>query len=100
MAHRVRVAEIKRRFAEVLGRVRYRGERYMIMRREEPMAAIVGVDDLRRLEMQNDRPGGTPGPGLLAAIGAWEEFENLDQVIEEIYRAREIAVDRSVPLPS
>lgn len=29
--------------------------------------------------------------GILAAIGAWEDFENLDEVVAEIYRARALS---------
>lgn len=36
--------------------------------------------------------------GLLAAVGAWTDFEELDQVIEEIYHQRERAIDREVVL--
>lgn len=36
--------------------------------------------------------------GLLAAIGAWEDFEDIDKFIDEIYKAREKAVDREVDL--
>ena len=35
---------------------------------------------------------------LTEAAGAWAEFEHLDEVVEDIYRAREKAVDRKVEL--
>ena len=36
--------------------------------------------------------------GLLAAVGAWEDFEDIDRLIDEIYKARGKAVDREVDL--
>ena len=36
--------------------------------------------------------------GLVEAAGAWADFEHLDEVVEDIYRAREKAVDRKVEL--
>lgn len=95
----IKVAEIKRRFSEVLGEVRFRGERFVIMRREQPMAAVVGLDDLHRLESQGGGLQDPSGQGLLSTIGAWEEFGDLERVIEEIYRARDAAADRPIILP-
>lgn len=42
-------AEVKARLSEFLGRVRHGGERVIITRRGKPVAAIVSMDDLRRL---------------------------------------------------
>ena len=56
------------------------------------MAALVSADDLAR-------PGTGAGPaprGLLAAVGAWADFEELDEVVQGIYRQRERARDRAV----
>ena len=46
MADVLGVAEVKKQFADVLGRVAYKGERFLIERRGRPMAAIVPVEDL------------------------------------------------------
>ena len=40
----------------------------------------------------------TTSKGLLAAAGAWADFDELEQVIEDIYRQRKQAQDRSVSL--
>ena len=47
------VAEAKRRFSELMSRVEYRGERFIIQRHGRTMAALVPADDLdlrRRLQ--------------------------------------------------
>jgi len=93
MGDAVNVGEARRRFSELLGRVAYKGERFVIQRRGKPMAALVSPQDLERLEQEPVAPR-----GLLAAVGAWADFAELDQVVEEIYRQRERAQDRTVSL--
>lgn len=41
------VAEVKRRFAEVIARVNFAGERIIVERRGRPVAAIVSLRDLQ-----------------------------------------------------
>ncbi len=57
------------------------------------MAALVSIEDLTRLEKEPVAP-----KGLLAAVGALAEFEELESMVEEIYRQREQAQDRPVDL--
>ena len=87
------VGEAKKRLSELMSRVVYRGERFLIRRRGRPMAALVSADDLARLEQEPAAPR-----GLLAAVGAWADFEELDEVVQEIYQQRERARDRVVAL--
>jgi len=87
------VGEAKKRLSELMSRVVYRGERFLIRRRGRPMAALVSADDLARLEQEPAAPR-----GLLAAVGAWADFEELDEVVREIYEQRERARDRAVAL--
>ena len=50
--------EVRGNFSDVLGRVAYGKERVTIERRGRPMAALVPIEDLERLENgANDRPG-------------------------------------------
>jgi prevent-host-death family protein len=87
------VGEAKKRLSELMSRVVYRGERFLIRRRGRPMAALVSAEDLARLEQEPAAPR-----GLLAAVGAWADFEELDEVVREIYEQRERARDRAVAL--
>jgi prevent-host-death family protein len=62
----ISVAEAKRRFADVLGAVRYRGERFIVERNGTPMAALVPLSDLQpRVESR--------ATGFLALIGAFDD---------------------------
>lgn len=57
MPTRVGVHEAKTHLSEYLNRAAYRGERIVIARHGKPVAALVGLDDLRRLEAP-DAEGG------------------------------------------
>ncbi len=49
-------AEVKARLSELLGRVRHGRERVIITRRGKPVAALVSIDDLRRIGY-SEEPG-------------------------------------------
>lgn len=83
------VAEAKRRFSELIDRVRA-GERFIVARRGKPVLALVPPGD----EAVEERPRPL---GLLAGLGALADWEDLDQVVEEIYAARRRSRDRDVP---
>lgn len=82
------VAEAKRRFSELIDRVG-RGEQILVSRRGKIVLALVrprGVMDAR------------PAPiGLAAVAGALADWDELDDVVEEIYASRQRARDRRVP---
>jgi len=77
------VADAKKNLSELMSRTAYNNERFLIQRRGKPMAALVSVEDLARLEKDTAAP-----KGLLAAVGALADFDGLDSMIEEIYRQR------------
>ena len=87
------VADAKKNLSELMSRTAYNNERFLIQRRGKPMAALVSVEDLARLEKDIAAP-----KGLLAAVGALADFDGLDSMIEEIYRQRGHAQDRLVEL--
>ena len=93
MAKVISVADAKRNLSELMSRAAYNNERFLIQRRGKPMAALVSIEDLTRLEKEPVAP-----KGLLAAVAALAEFEELESMVEEIYRQREQAQDRPVDL--
>ena len=93
MAKKVSVVDAKRDFSELMSRVALRGERFIIERKGKAMAALVNVKDLGKLESLRKE---NSKKGLLAAVGAWEGFPHLDQLIKDLYLARERAKDRRV----
>jgi prevent-host-death family protein len=84
------VAEAKRRFSELIDRVGD-GEQFVVSRRGKPAVAIVPVSS------ESMRAPARPPLGLAAGAGALSEWDELDEVIEEIYAARQAATDRPAP---
>jgi putative SOS response-associated peptidase YedK len=62
--------------------------RFIVERKGKPVMAMVSLEDLQKLEQIPEKK---MSRGVLAAIGAWEDFENLDEVVAEIYRARALS---------
>jgi len=90
MTHLLGVAEAKRRFSELLDRVAA-GERILVARRGRPAAALVPPDHVLARG-----PCAAP-TGFAAIAGALGEWDELDDVVSDIYAARKKARDRAVP---
>ena len=90
MTQIISVAEAKRRFSDVLGSVRYRGERYVIERNGTPMAAIVPLSDLEPAAEQ-------PRSGFLALIGAFGDAPEYAETLDTTARDRERQRSRPAP---
>jgi prevent-host-death family protein len=83
-------AEAKRRFSELVDRVG-KGERFLISRRGRPAVALVPpAAELFKL------PAKSPS-GLAALAGALAEWDELDEVVTEIYAGRRTSTDRPAP---
>ncbi len=93
MSKAIGVAEVKRRFSEVIGEVSRDGEQIIIQKNHKPIAALVSLKDFEIVKKSGRRE---ENKGLLAAIGAWEDFEDIDRFIKHIYRKRRKAKDRNV----
>jgi prevent-host-death family protein len=87
----ISVAEAKRRFADVLGTVRYQGERYVVERNGTPMAALVPLADLEVAAEQAGRPG------FLALVGAFADEPQYAESLADAVRSRR--AQRSRPAP-
>lgn len=71
----VSVAEAKKHFSDLLGRVAYRGERITISKRGKPMAVLVPAAEV-------------PGPKGIREIRGWLEpsdpfFKVMDQIVSD-----------------
>jgi prevent-host-death family protein len=95
MTKTLAVGDAKRWFSDVLARVVYTRERFLIVRRGKPVAAVVSVEDLRKLDQEPAAPR-----GLLAAVGALAGIDEWDEIVTSIYQKRDEAQDRSVSLGS
>lgn len=86
----ISVAEAKRRFADVLGTVRYQGERYVVERNGTPMAALVPLGDLPESAEEGRS-------GFLALVGAFEDAPEYAESLADVVRTR--GTQRSRPAP-
>jgi prevent-host-death family protein len=90
MAEIMGVAEAKRRFSELIERVRS-GERFVVTRRGRAVVALVPPEEAE------DAAEPQRYLGLAAFAGAAEEWEDIDDFVREIYAARRRARDRPAP---
>ena len=74
------------------------GQRVVIERRGEPLAALVSLGDLERLEA--DGPTSQQPQGALALAGAWREVDDevIESLVEDIYAQRRQDPGREVKL--
>jgi prevent-host-death family protein len=98
MTKRVSAAQAKAHLSDLMAKVAYGGEQYIIERRGKPLAALVSVDDLERLEQ--GRATSARPRGALAIVGAWREVDDrdLDALLADIYSARAKDTGRPVTL--
>lgn len=89
MAETVGVAEAKKRFSELVDRVK-RGERFVVLRRGRPAVGLVPPDEV------GESSDGAPA-GLVSIVGALADWPELDEVVAEIYASRRRARDRVAP---
>lgn len=94
-------ADVKARLSEFISRVAFGRERLIVLRRGKPMAAMVSIEDLRRLEAldaaETDRHNGEVHP-VMRAFGGWADRTDLDELLDEIYADRSAAKGREVDL--
>lgn len=106
----INISEAKSRFSEYLSRAAS-GERFIIVRRERPLAALISAGDLERLERSAEitrRLAQTLGQSAkllegievgkihpaMAAFGLWKDEEDLDTPETQIPENRRRASSR------
>jgi prevent-host-death family protein len=75
---KVSVADAKSHLSELISRSAHGHERIVITRRNKPVAALVSLDDLQRLEQQDERQG------LAAIAGRWPGFEEIAETLDDL----------------
>lgn len=98
MAKKVSAAQAKAQLSTLAAEVGYGGQHIIIERHGKPIAALVSVGDLERLE-RGQATSARP-QGALALAGAWREVKekDLESLIEDIYAGREKDTGRPVGL--
>ncbi len=78
----ISVADAKNHLSEFIARSCHGHERFIITRRDKPVAALVSIDDMRIIEQHEERQG------LAAVAGSWPEFAELADAMGEIVDLR------------
>jgi prevent-host-death family protein len=80
---KVSVAEAKSHLSELIAKSAHSQERFIITRRDKPVAALVSLDDLRIIEQHRQVEG------LAAIAGKWKGFDELAEALGEIEALRQ-----------
>ena len=101
MANVFNTADLKAHLSELISRVADGRERLIVLRRGKPVAALVSLQDLRRLEaLESGSSGAEAGSAhpIMRAFGGWADRTDLDELVAEIYRSRAATTGREVTL--
>ena len=79
---RVSVAKAKTHLSELIAKCLHADEKYIITRRNKPVAALVSIDDLHIIEQYEERKG------LASVAGKWKGFSEVAQSIDDIESLR------------
>jgi prevent-host-death family protein len=78
----VSVAKLKSHLSEIIAKSSYNKEKFIITRRNKPVAALVSIDDLQIIEQYQQRKG------LADVVGKWQDFEEVSEHIDDIASIR------------
>jgi prevent-host-death family protein len=95
---RVSAVEAKAHLAALVGEVQHRGQHVIIERRGQAVAAIVGMDDLARLE--GEQPTTSEPRGALAFLTVQHDLSDdaIDALVDTIYMQRSQDFGRPVDI--
>lgn len=89
----ISIANAKSHFSEIIAKSAHGHERFIITRRDKPVAAIVSLDDLRIIEQYHERQG------LAAVASSWPDFEEVATAVIDLDELRRQGGEgRNVPL--
>ena len=97
----VDTSRVKAQLSEFIGRVAFGHERVLVLRRGKPVAALVSVEDLRRLEIADQSRANTETTAehpIMKVYGRWAGPDDWDAILEEIYADRLASTGREIDL--
>lgn len=100
MAVHIGVAEAKATLSAVIDRIARTAERVVIERRGRPVAAVISLAELGRLEELGTPRLGDHAAGALALVGLWEDVDDaeIDAFVADILASRKNDPARPVEL--
>jgi prevent-host-death family protein len=79
---KISIANTKSHLSELIARSSLNHERFIITRRNKPVAALVSIDDLRVIEQQEERQG------LAVVASRWPGFDEVAEALGDISQLR------------
>lgn len=79
----ISVAKAKSHISELIAKSQFSHERFIITKRDKPVAALVSLDDLKVLEQYEEKQG------LAAIAGKWKGFDEVADAMGKIENLRE-----------
>ncbi len=79
---KISTAKAKSHMSELIAKSAYNHERFIITRRNKPVAALVSLDDLRIIEQYEERLG------LASIAGRWEGFDEVAATLDDLESIR------------
>ena len=76
----ISVAETKSHLSEIISKSIHGHERFIITRRNKPVAALINLDDLKIIEQYQERQG------LAAVASTWPDFEEVATPLLDLRR--------------
>ncbi len=77
------VAKAKSHISELIAKSQFSHERFIITKRNKPVAALVSLDDLKILEQYEEKQG------LAAIAGKWQGFDEVADAMGKIETLRQ-----------
>lgn len=78
----VSVAQAKSHLSELIAKSAHGHERFIITRRDKPVAALVSLEDLKIIEQHQERQG------LATVASSWPDFEEVAEALTDLDQFR------------
>lgn len=78
----ISIAEAKAHISEIIAKSQHFHQRFLLTRRDKPVAAIVSLEDLQWLEQREEKQG------LAAIAGKWQGFEEIADELSDLDELR------------
>jgi prevent-host-death family protein len=80
----ISIAEAKSHLSELVAKSAYNKEKFIITRRNKPVAALVSMEDFRIIEQHEQRQG------LASLSGKWKGFNEVAEHLENLETVRKM----------
>ncbi len=82
MSKTVALVEMKSHFSDYISKSAYNHERFIITKRNKPVAALVAIEDLQVIEQAEERQG------LASVVGKWKCFNEISDAFKDLSEMR------------